>query len=237
MCGFIREYAIWIQRKVCEDYQVEKGNLTQVAERIILTHYWTPALCYKYLERTEWDPGSMCEEKKWIIGEFMPSVGERFEPLYCNCSQYFDALQLSPIITDLKTKWFDYGYHSYLEDHWLEYGTCVAKFSGINNQLDYFKKSIELYDKFKIGPFISLWKINPGDKRPVEMFDEVFERTWGKKSQPICIYDKITRQFYLLAIRLCFDLSFNLIDCEKENIRAYPDECPKNESVVYLDDF
>ncbi|CAD6204106.1 GSCOCG00012677001-RA-CDS [Cotesia congregata] len=123
-----------------------------------------------------------------------------------------------------------------MKNLWIKYGTCGAKIDGINNQLDYFNKSLELYDKFNMHHLLSNLTMNPGKKCLTEALEGAFKIMLGKKLQIRCVFNRTTKEFYLLGVRLCFDLSFNLIDCEKNKFKGDRFECPEYKEIVYLDD-
>lgn len=159
--------------------------------------FWTPTVCYELSMRKEWNQSSsICTKKKWLIGGLLPALQQNTGPAFCNFSIEFDALQLSPIITDLESKWIDYDNHTFLRNQWVRHGTCGAKIDGINNQFDYFNKSLELFDKFNMYNLFSNWTIVPGEKYLTFSIEEISKMILRKKIQLICLINRVSKTIY-----------------------------------------
>lgn len=165
---------------------------------LVLSQKWSPTICYQLQERNKNYTNNLCNEKKWLISELRPSLKHYTGPAFCNCSMEFDPLKLSPIMKDLETKWIDslvdsHRNHSYLSYQWKKYGTCGTTIDEINNQFNYFNKSLELFDKFNIQRILTNATINPGHSYRKQLFASAFFKYFHKKVQLTCILNNVSQ--------------------------------------------
>ncbi|XP_057336789.1 ribonuclease Oy-like [Microplitis mediator] len=225
----------------CENNNNSTNKPINDIDILVLSQKWSPTICYQLQKRYKNYTSNLCNEKKWLISGLKPSLQHYPGPAFCNCSMEFDLLKLSPIMKDLETKWIDslvnsHRNHSYLSHQWTKYGTCGTAINEINNQFNYFNKSLELFDKFNIERILSNNTINPGHSYRKKSFGAAFFKNFNNKVQLTCIVNHDTEEFYLSGIELCFDKQFNLVHCVGSGINRQTDKCPsKKRPIVYLD--
>lgn len=205
-----------------EDYPLYTNLVSrdpQSWEVLVFTQQWPVTTCYHWREE---DPSHECTlpQKKefWTIHGIWPTKLGRIGPNFCNKSAEFDPDQLDTIVDNLNTYWMDLEGETsqdYLWKHeWLKHGTCAAVLEALDNELKYFGQGLIWREKYVISNILDASGIHPDSNNTVIALNNALVRGLGKNPSIHCIYNGKHDISYLSEIRICFDKSLELIDCD-----------------------
>ncbi|XP_061190489.1 ribonuclease Oy-like [Saccostrea echinata] len=102
---------------------------------------------------------------------------------------------------------------------WKKHGTC-ADVNGTRSLAEYFTKAVELAHSYSIYSFLEKSNITPNattSYRVPVIVDGIIKET---KANPHIIYTRIKdvkTSFWISEVRLCFNKTFSIIACKKNN--------------------
>lgn len=137
----------------------------------------------------------MPKKNEWLIHGLWPSNTNGHNPFYCN-NHRFNESELAPILPDLSAKWLDIkkGEYSYefWRYQWKKHGTCAVDVESTNSEFKYFKKALELSNKFNIRKILEQSQIKPGQKANIHSYIEAVRGVTGKYGLITCFYDRVS---------------------------------------------
>lgn len=178
---------------------------------------------------SEWEesnPSHTCnlppDKDEWIIHGIWPTKTGTEGPLFCPSAIHFDPDQLEPLMDDLKIQWTNIeantSPNSFWKHEWNKHGTCASVLPNLNSVTNYFRQGLVWNKQFKLVDILSQSKIFPGKSgyTPQQIYDAV---KLSIKTNPIiqCTTDKITKESMINEIRICFNKSLELVDCDHTN--------------------
>ncbi|XP_063878567.1 ribonuclease Oy-like isoform X1 [Scylla paramamosain] len=188
---------------------------------LIFTQQWPITSCISHMEH---DPGASCNlfpnMTSWTVHGIWPTTLGTIGPNFCNKSWHFQEKEIIAIEPYLIKYWGNI----YAEDsrtslwkhEWLKHGTCAAQLPQLNTQKKYFEKGLEWVVRYDILAVLTKSNIMPSDleTHSVKNIFQAVKDAFGVDPAIDCIYDKNTRQHILSQIKLCFDPSLKLVDCD-----------------------
>ncbi|EDW70648.1 ribonuclease T2 [Drosophila virilis] len=200
-------------------YMNELGRDAHSWDVLIFTQQWPVTTCYHWREE---DPTHECTlpQKKefWTIHGIWPTKIGQIGPNFCNRSAEFNPDQLQAIIDRLNTYWMDLEGDSsqeYLWKHeWLKHGTCAAVLDALDNELKYFGQGLKWREQYVIANILDAAGIHPDSNNTVIALNNALVRGLGKNPSIHCLFDGKHDISFLSEIRICFDKTLQLIDCD-----------------------
>ncbi|XP_030385323.1 ribonuclease Oy [Scaptodrosophila lebanonensis] len=186
---------------------------------LIFTQQWPVTTCYHWREQ---DPNFECRlpQKKefWTIHGIWPTKLGHVGPNTCNRSAIFDKDQLKPIENRLETYWPDLDGEDNKVDklwshEWLKHGTCAASLDTLDDELKYFGQGLIWREDYVMSRILDASGIHPDSNNTVTVLNEAIVKALGKNPSIHCLYGKHGIS-YLSEIRICFNKSLELIDCD-----------------------
>jgi len=156
----------------------------------------------------------------WTVHGVWPTTISQFGPFFCNKTAKFDVKSIESILPALENYWTnveaDTGLYSFWEHEWSKHGTCAINEPELfPDELTYFKQGLQWIHDFGMQNVLAKQGIKPGlyEYNVKEIITAVRNDV---KSNPIieCIFDKKTKEMLISEIRLCFNKSLDLIDCD-----------------------
>ena len=170
----------------------------------------------------------------WTIHGLWPSKYGSKGPNGCQTGENFDIEKLQSILEDLKKFWPDVlkrpDPNSFWKHEWEKHGTCATEIEAIENQLEYFKKGLELNWIHSIEKYLENFGINPGDSYTADNILNSISTQTGSQAAIQC--DKFGEKFFLREIRICFDKNFGVVTCKNIYQGVYG-SCPKEGLILY----
>ncbi|KAG8034162.1 hypothetical protein G9C98_001246 [Cotesia typhae] len=182
-----------------------------------------PHICYKN------DVCDLSTINSWYIEEFKSWVQNQTYLCRNNYDQFHK--DISPISETLTKKWGLEGYTrpgpiENLHLKWRNDGICV-------DELEYFYKSLELFDKYNMNQILRENNIFPNNNYTAQEISDAVSKGLGDKKPKVECFD-YNGDMQLQKITLYFDKSFELIDsvrsfanCEPDTILLYRDHIKK----------
>ncbi|XP_012527579.1 ribonuclease Oy [Monomorium pharaonis] len=203
-------------------------------DALIFTQRWPLTACFVWKNNSETHSCSLPKREEWTIHGIWPTKYNTMGPQFCNNSLKFNASTLAPIESELKENWIDIqkGSHpySFWKHEWNKHGTCAVTVKALNNEFNYFQVALKLLDKYNMIDVLSKANILPGNKYMVQQIFMGIQKVLNKKGQIMCVVDK-NGESYVVEIRICFDKTLQLIDCD--GIHNFPTNCNRNKEIIY----
>lgn len=184
---------------------------------LIFTQHWPVTVCIKWKEIK---PINLCNlnSSLWTIHGIWPTRKGTLGPFFCNKTNHFNLTSLSSIKNEMKINWLNVENNtqpdSLWKHEWEKHGTCAFQVVPLNSELKYFSKGLDWWKDYNIFMILKESGIVPGVKGYVlnDINDSLVKKL---KKRPIieCVIDKVSKEFLLSEIRLCFNKSLELVDC------------------------
>ncbi|XP_069969935.1 uncharacterized protein RNaseX25 isoform X2 [Penaeus vannamei] len=151
---------------------------------------------------------------------FRPTKLGTIGPNYCNKSWDFqesEILNIEPYLIKYWGNIFGEDSRTSLWSHeWKKHGTCAAQLPSLNSEKKYFEKGLEWVTQYDYVAVLGQHKIYPDDVQTYtrEAIFAAVKDMFGVDPSIDCIYNKKTKQHELSQIKLCFDRSLHLVDCD-----------------------
>ncbi|XP_074108912.1 ribonuclease Oy-like [Cotesia typhae] len=202
---------------------------------LIFTQHWPETVCFTWQETVSNHTCNLPRDEEWTIHGIWPTQNHKEGPSYCNKSMKFDSAKLTLIEDELELKWIDVENgtkpFSFWKHEWEKHGTCAMVLPEVSDEYKYFKKGLELLDQYDMKGVLAKANIFPGKQYMVQEILNGVNNILGKHCQVECVINPKTKERYLFEIRICFDKSFKLIDCD--NIASYPTNCARKRKISY----
>lgn len=186
---------------------------------LIFTQSWPVTTCFHWKEENKNNKCNLPTTKEiWTIHGIWPTKLDTFGPNFCNNSAKFDISKLEPIVDQLYLFWpnIENGteYDSLWQHEWQKHGTCAASNEKLNDELKYFSQGIHWHSGFFMSDVLEKSGIYPGSNNTISALSSAVVNALGKNPSIHCLYDSKTDISYLAEIRICFDKSLQLVDCD-----------------------
>ncbi|XP_018366988.1 PREDICTED: ribonuclease Oy [Trachymyrmex cornetzi] len=205
---------------------------------LIFTQRWPLTVCFEWENRSRLNSTHSCvlpKRTEWTIHGIWPTKYNEMGPQFCNRSLSFDSKALAPIEGALKENWIDIHNeskpYSFWKHEWDKHGTCAISVRDLNNELKYFQTGLKLLDKYNMIDVLAKANILPGNKYTVQNYLTGIQRILNKRGQVMCVVDKKTKNSYVNEIRICFDKTLQLVDCN--GIYNFPTNCNRAQQIIY----
>ncbi|KAG7177106.1 ribonuclease Oy-like [Homarus americanus] len=203
---------------------------------LIFTQQWPITSCISHLEQSSKATCNLYPNMtSWTIHGIWPTKLGTIGPNYCNKSWSFEEAQIIDMEPYLIKYWGNiYGGEtrtSLWKHEWTKHGTCAAQLPSLNSEKKYFEKGLEWVTHYDYVAVLSKHNIFPDDVKTYSRNDIyiAIKDMFGVEPAINCIYNKKTKQHELSQIKLCFDQSLHLVDCD--GIIGYNEEiignCPQ----------
>lgn len=161
----------------------------------MFSQQWPKTFCFTWTEKNPNNECTLTKNNEWSIHGIWPSITNGSSPFYCNNLPFIES-QLAPILPKLSAKWLNIKKGDYLyafwKYEWKKHGTCAVDVKSVNSEIKYFKKALELSDKFNIKRILKRSEIEPGKKTNIYKYIEAVRRVTGKFSQITCVHNKVS---------------------------------------------
>ncbi|KAM7357632.1 ribonuclease X25 [Cochliomyia hominivorax] len=206
-----------------DDLDVELSPRENVEDHewdlVVFTQQWPVTTCYHWREE---DKNHKCKlpsaKEFWTIHGVWPTKFGQFGPSFCNKSADFDINQLEEIKDDLNEYWPDIDGKSndfwFWKHEWLKHGTCAASLEQLNNEFKYFNQGINWRENFLLANILGSAGIHPDSNNTVVALNAALVNGLGKNPSIHCLYDSKNDVSYLEEIRICFNKTLDLTDCD-----------------------
>lgn len=200
---------------------------------LIFTQHWPQTVCYTWKEKSTSNTCSLPKEHEWTIHGIWPSQYHKIGPQFCN-KLPFNSTALEPLKEKLQEKWIDIEKgrtsYSFWQHEWDKHGTCAVVLEQLNTENKYFTKGLELLSIYDMKNILAKANIIPGQIYNKTEILNAIETQLDKRGILICQENKHTGESYIFEIRICFNKTLELINCNE--VSEYPTNC-KSERIIY----
>ncbi|XP_055600552.1 ribonuclease Oy isoform X1 [Uranotaenia lowii] len=215
---------------------------------LIFTQRWPITACYEWREKSSQNICGLPSPKNiWTIHGIWPTKLNTIGPSFCNKTAVFNVTELDSIETQLEQFWINVEknkpYDSLWRHEWLKHGTCAASvMPQLNTENKYFGQGLSWLQQHSMANVLQESKITPGNNYTVLEIHTVLTDHFKTNVAIECFHDRETKQQYLNEIRLCFNKSLDLADCDgilfEEVTAGFRDgkiisNCSPNKPIVY----
>ncbi|XP_050425401.1 uncharacterized protein LOC126836224 [Adelges cooleyi] len=213
------------------------SNLTNNAKEwdyLVFSQAWPYTFCHKLKMNSGSQSCNLLENgNQWTIRGIWPTKDGTSGPLYCNNQTMFHLETLDSIKSNLKNQWTEKD--EYWGDEWKKHGTCAMEIQALDSEFKYFKQGLDWNKQYPLNDILSQGSIKPNGTYPMMQILLTLKTGLGKKPLMYCFTDKKTNVTYIDELRLCFDKSLTLVDCDqlKSNSDKSHTNC-LNEQRIYF---
>ncbi|KAH8300459.1 hypothetical protein KR018_006857, partial [Drosophila ironensis] len=200
------------------DFGIEKRRQDHEWDVLIFTQQWPVTTCYHWREENPDQECALPQKKEfWTIHGIWPTKYQQIGPSFCNNSASFDVNKLEPISDRLETFWPDLKGETseeWLWKHeWQKHGTCAMLLAQLNDELKYFAQGLSWREEYVMSRILDASGIHPDSNNTVSALNNAIVKALGHNPSIHCLIGKHGIS-YLSEIRICFNKSLELIDCD-----------------------
>ncbi|XP_050425399.1 uncharacterized protein LOC126836223 isoform X2 [Adelges cooleyi] len=212
---------------------------------LIFSQAWPYTFCHTWtIDSSSHTCNLPANRNQWTIHGIWPTKVGTFGPSYCNNQTAFHIEKLGSIKSDLKNRWTEVkDSKSWVNKkegelwrhEWKKHGTCAMSIPVLDSEFKYFKQGLDWNKQYPLNDILSQGSIKPNGTYPMIQFWQTLKNGLGKRPFIDCFTDKTTKITYIDEVRLCFDKSLSLIDCDrfkKQNDKPNTN-CPKDQQIYY----
>lgn len=210
---------------------------------LIFTQHWPPTVCQEWKEKQSGHTCKLMKTNSWTVHGVWPTKLGTIGPQFCNNSIKFDPQALEPLEKDLQMFWPNVfngtSEYSLWKHEWRKHGTCAVTLDSLNTEVKYFSVGLNWLKEYAMDKIISRDGINPDIRGySLQQLWDAVRVNLGNDPDIQCVYDKEIQLWYLQEIRICFNKTLNLIDCDgiKKHIgnnQSIISNCPTDKRIVY----
>ncbi|KAF5306121.1 hypothetical protein FQR65_LT07397 [Abscondita terminalis] len=210
---------------------------------LVFTQRWPITACSQWLKE---NPQHSCllpdYEDIWTVHGIWPTKSGTRGPWNCNNTWHFNESSITSIESDLKEFWINVenntGVTSFWEHEWMKHGTCAAILPQLNTQLKFFSQGLEWIKMFNMKGILLQNNIIPSPNGyTIENIFNSIKDVLNHNPIVQCEVDKDTKETLISEIQICFDKSFNLMNCDSVEASLKKDsiltDCSLKKNIFY----
>ena len=187
---------------------------------LVFTQRWPVSICSQWLKESV---NNSCilpiYDGIWTVHGIWPTKAVTKGPWNCNDTWHFNKSSIALIEPDLKQFWINIENNTKLtslwEHEWVKHGTCAALLPQLNSEFKFFSKGLELIKMYNMKGILSANNIVPNlSSYTIEGIYNSIKKVLNHNPIVQCAVDKNSKQSLLSEVQLCFDKSFNMVDCD-----------------------
>ncbi|XP_022174441.1 uncharacterized protein LOC111036643 isoform X2 [Myzus persicae] len=213
---------------------------------LVFSQSWPYTFCHTWTVNSNTHTCNLpANRNQWTIHGIWPSKIGAFGPFFCNNETTFNLNALDSIIPELKNRWTEIkasktwtwkqegGLWKY---EWMKHGTCSKSLSALDSELKYFKQGLEWSKQYPLTNLLEQGGIKPNGSYPVNQIWHTLRTGLGKNPHIDCYYESRTNKPYIDEVRLCFNKSLALVDCDpfRRNSNRPSTNCPLDKEIFYM---
>ncbi|KAL5233883.1 hypothetical protein ACI65C_001293 [Semiaphis heraclei] len=199
---------------------------------LIFTQTWPNTLCYTWKSS---NPAHTCnlpsDKNIWTVHGIWPTKLGTIGPGFCNKSLVFNPDLIYGIQDKLNQYWTDIeippkntteGNSSSLENkkesiyfhEWQKHGTCAVVLPALGSEFKYFYQGIEWSEKYNMRDVLDKSNVKINSTLNVADYWKAVKSVLKTNAWIECATKHDTKEQMLAEIRICFDKTLKLIDCD-----------------------
>ncbi|XP_060853767.1 uncharacterized protein LOC132931782 isoform X2 [Rhopalosiphum padi] len=213
---------------------------------LVFSQSWPYTFCHTWTVNSDTHICNLpANRNQWTIHGIWPSKIGSFGPAYCNNQTAFSINSLDTIIPELHNRWTEIKASKtwskkregdLWKHEWIKHGTCAKSLSALDSEFKYFKQGLDWSKQYVLTDILEQGGIKPNGSYPVNQIWHTLRTGLGKNPHIDCFYESGTNAPYIDEVRLCFDKTLSLVDCDpfRRNSNKPSTNCPFNKNINYL---
>ncbi|GJQ87310.1 RNaseX25 [Trypoxylus dichotomus] len=186
---------------------------------ILFVQHWPVTVCMKWMDNSPNNNCTISPNYQWTVHGAWPTKIGTDGPQYCNSSWHFNMTEIESIESELEQYWTNVEANtpldSFWEYEWKKHGTCALPLDALDSEFNYFNEAITWAKNYSIGDILAAHGIHPdGSGYSIQQIHDAIKMTLGVNPVIECEVHGKPKMSLLSEIRLCFNKSLNLIDCD-----------------------
>uniref|UniRef100_A0A1B0CEA7 Uncharacterized protein n=2 Tax=Lutzomyia longipalpis TaxID=7200 RepID=A0A1B0CEA7_LUTLO len=194
---------------------------------LIFTQQWPQTVCHQWKKEDRKHNCRMPSTRNlWTIHGIWPTKYNEMGPFFCNSSWTFNVSYIAPIENQLEIFWTNVEIRSDLYDlwrhEWEKHGTCASVLPELSTEILYFRQGLQWLNHYSMSTILANSKILPDSTPTVEDIHTAVVSQLNRNPVIHCTYDSRRQEIFLEEIRICFNKSLELTDCDGVVGKFYP---------------
>uniref|UniRef100_A0A6B2EIY0 Putative ribonuclease t2 family n=1 Tax=Phlebotomus kandelakii TaxID=1109342 RepID=A0A6B2EIY0_9DIPT len=194
---------------------------------LIFTQQWPQTVCHQWKSE---DKRHNCllpsTRNLWTIHGVWPTKYGHLGPSFCNASWTFNASDIAPIENQLEIFWTNVelktDHYDFWRHEWEKHGTCASVLPELSTEIRYFSQGLNWLLHYSMSSILAQAKILPDSTPTIEEIHEAVVSQLNRNPVIHCTYDSRRKENFLEEIRICFNKTLELIDCDGVVGSTYP---------------
>ncbi|VVC41578.1 Hypothetical protein CINCED_3A020854 [Cinara cedri] len=215
---------------------------------LIFSQSWPYTFCHTWTVDSKTHTCNLpVNRNQWTIHGIWPSKTGSFGPSFCNNQTSFSLDALKTIIPELKNHWTEIkgSKSTSSKSHegglwryeWLKHGTCAKSLPALDTELKFFKQALDWSKQYPLNDILAQGEIKPNGTYPIAQFWHTLKTGLGKNPYIDCFVEKNSNNVYIDEIRVCFNKTLSLVDCDtlrgRNKDKPYTN-CPMDRDIHYI---
>ncbi|XP_060872142.1 uncharacterized protein LOC132946257 isoform X2 [Metopolophium dirhodum] len=213
---------------------------------LVFSQSWPYTFCHTWTVNSNTHTCNLpANRNQWTIHGIWPSKIGAFGPSFCNNQTTFNLNALNTIIPELKNRWTEIKesktwtrkQEGELWRHeWIKHGTCSKSLPTLDSELKYFNQGLDWSKQYVLSDLLEQGGIKPNGSYPITQIWHTLRTGLGKNPHIDCYYESRTNKPYIDEVRICFNKSLELIDCDpfRRNSNKPSTNCPLDKEIFYI---
>jgi len=248
VCFFISSVLAEAETENSIDALQENENGGHDWNELVFTQEWGHSACLQFKERTGGKEACRYEGKPsiWSIHGIWPTETGTSGPNFCSKVKFDESL-LDPIMNELNEYWYEISAikdpKDFWSHEWVKHGSCAKQAEEFSTELKYFQQGLILRNKYDMYTLFKDNSIIPQVTQgyPIQVISSAVTKALGGTPHIQCLHVKEDgkAKYYLLTVEVCLNKDLQVVNCSGHS-RTYQQgslDCPKDELIIYTDNF
>ncbi|XP_019766589.1 ribonuclease Oy [Dendroctonus ponderosae] len=190
---------------------------------LMFSQRWPQTTCSEWEEANSANSCNLPKDRNlWTIHGVWPTKTGHEGPVFCPSAIHFNPEELTPMLADLSTYWINVEANtkpnSFWAHEWKKHGTCASSLPLLDSVTNYFQTGLKLNRQYELADILAKGGVSPSSTGyDVAQFYNALKSGLGKEPIIHCVQDKKTNSSYISEIRICFNKTLEMIDCNPTN--------------------
>ncbi|KAK9507350.1 hypothetical protein O3M35_007226 [Rhynocoris fuscipes] len=200
-------------------YRLTRHKQSNEWDVLLFTQNWPVSVCLAWESKSKTNTCNLSNNvTSWTIHGIWPTKLGTLGPHFCNTSRPFNPEAIYGILPRLETQWSLIQRHKkhnmFWKHEWEKHGTCAAQIPQLSTEFSYFLQGLNWNDQYNVTAMLEASGIIPGNSYNVSDVWTAVKKSVGTNPHLACFNDPETKSSYLLEVRICFNKSLELVDCD-----------------------
>ncbi|GAB0095993.1 ribonuclease T2 [Sergentomyia squamirostris] len=192
---------------------------------LIFTQQWPQTVCHRWKTENKNHKCVLPSAKNlWTIHGIWPTKYGKMGPFFCNSTWIFNNTEIAPIENQLELFWTNVelkgDQYDLWKHEWEKHGTCASVLPELNTEIRYFNQGLNWLHQYSMSSILANTKIMPDSTPTVAELHGAIVSQLNRNPVIHCDYDSKRGETFLAEIRICFNKSLELTDCD--GVSGYP---------------